>query len=264
MVFPPRCAGCGDRGGHFCRSCQDGLAWISPPVCVRCGVPLGDEGTGARESRRGPLALCPACCVDPPAYQHAQSLAVYAGSLREAIRGLKYRRRRVVGLQLGALLAERALGGLPSDLCAVVPVPLHPVRLRERGFNQAELLAVPVARALEIPCLPAAIRRRGIEAQAGLHAVARRHNVVGAFVPGSERVWGKVLLVDDVFSTGATAGACAQVLLSAGAGQVIVLTLARAVLRHRLMASGPTRSHESGLRDLPALLDVSWRPGRSP
>ena len=123
------------------------------------------------------------------------------------------------------------MGGLPADICAVVPVPLHPARLRERGFNQAELLAGPVAKALGVPCLQAAMRRLGIEAQAGLHADARRHNVVGAFVPGPERVWGKVLLVDDVFSTGATAGACARALLAAGADQVIVLTLARAVLR---------------------------------
>ncbi len=156
---------------------------------------------------------------------------MYGGALREAIRALKYRRRRGVGHYLGALLAERTLGSLPSDLCTVIPVPLHPARLRERGFNQAELLARPVAKALGIPCLPAALRRLGREAQAGLHAEARRHNVVGAFEPGPAAVWGKVLLVDDVFSTGATAGACARALLAAGAEEVIVLTLARAVLR---------------------------------
>lgn len=201
-------------------------------------MPLRDRGTGSAESRRASAALCSTCRADPPAYQHARSLAVYEGSLREAIRGLKYRRRRAVGLHLGALLAGRASGDLPSDICAVAPVPLHPARLRERGFNQAELLARPVATALGVPCVQAAMRRFGIEAQAGLHADARRHNVVGSFVPGPERVWGKVLLVDDVFSTGATAGECARVLLSAGAAQVIVLTLARAVLRQGVEDAG--------------------------
>ncbi len=180
--------------------------------------------------------LCATCRLDPPAFQRARSLAVYEGPLREAICALKYRRRRAIAPHLGGLLAGWALANVPPGVSAVVPVPLDPSRLADRGFNQAELLARPVARALGVPCLPAALRRRGREAQAGLNAAARRQNVLEAFEPGSAPVSGKVLLVDDVFSTGSTAGACTRALLMAGAEQVAVVTLARAVLRRDMRA----------------------------
>ncbi|MGQ0568678.1 MAG: ComF family protein [Armatimonadota bacterium] len=159
--------------------------------------------------------------------------------MREAICALKYKGRRPVASQLGALLAGFAPEAAPPGVQAVVPVPLHPLRLTERGFNQAELLARPVAETLHVPCLPTALRRVGKEPQAGLDASARRQNVRQAFQPGRAAVWGEVLLIDDVMSTGSTAEACAQALLSAGADRVSVLTLARAVLRRGVGGSTP-------------------------
>jgi ComF family protein len=142
------------------------------------------------------------------------------------------------------MLAEEVLANAPPGVFAVVPVPLHPARLAERGFNQAELLARPVAEALKVRCEIGALRRLGGEAQAGLRAPDRRHNVLRAFAPGPVGVRGTVVLVDDVFSTGSTASACAAALLTAGAERVAVFTLARAVLRRApalpACAPGPT------------------------
>lgn len=237
LLFPPRCAACGARDGEFCRRCRAGLRWIEPPLCARCGDPLAARPArpqvgGAVPPPGTAPARCAACEVAPPAFAVARSLAVYEGPLREAVHALKYQGVRRVGEALGALLAE----GMPPEVArgvgAVVPVPLHPSRLRDRGYNQAELLARPVARRLGAPCLPAALQRcRQESPQARSSAAARRVNVEGAFAPGGQAVWGTVLLVDDVFSTGATADACARALRAAGARQVHVVTLARAVLR---------------------------------
>lgn len=162
----------------------------------------------------------------------ARSLAIYEGPLRDAIRALKYRRQKTLAEPLGTLLARSVPADLAAGITAVVPVPLHPARQAARGFNQSLLLAQPVARALGAPLAPRAIRRVQQEAaQAGLGASARRRNVQTAFAADEDVPAGRILLVDDVFSTGATADACARALLAGGAGGVAVLTLARAVLR---------------------------------
>lgn len=159
-------------------------------------------------------------------------MAVYEGPIRAAIQALKYRRRRALAEPLGGLLATQGAGDPALRATCVVPVPLHPSRLAARGFNQADLLARPVAVRLGLPCVPDALRRiRQESPQAESDAVSRRTNVLRAFAPGPARPWGTVLLVDDVFSTGSTVSACADVLLEAGASRVVVLTLARAVLR---------------------------------
>ena len=235
LLFPPRCAGCAARGSLFCARCEAALAWMRPPVCERCGDALA-----------GATAYCDSCRLTPPVFTVARSLAAYEGPLRQAIHALKYRQQREVAEPLGALLARTVPGEVTVGVTAVVPVPLHPARQTTRGFNQSALLARPVARALGVPLVPHAIRRVRQEAsQAGLGAAARRRNVLTAFEPDSVSVTGRVLLIDDVFSTGATADACARALLAQGAASVAVLTLARAVLRltvHDWKSGGGSRT----------------------
>jgi ComF family protein len=182
---------------------------------------------------------CAACRHDPPPFDHARAVAEYRDGMRAAIVALKYGRRAAIARPLGRLLAETggrltaAAGGAgePGDvLDAIVPVPLHPGRAAERGFNQAELLAQPCAARWGIPLLTRALGRlRPTPPQTELDAAARRANVAGAFgVSRPEEVAGRrLLLVDDVLTTGATAGAAARALRAAGAASVAVLVLAR-------------------------------------
>jgi len=190
-----------------------------------------------------PAVWCIACDLTPPPFDAARSLAVYEGRLRRAISGLKFHGRKAAAGVLGGLLAAMAPPEITRGVGVVVPVPLHPTRLRARGFNQAELLAGPVAVALGVPCAARALRRvHQDHPQVELRARARVGNVRNAFAPGEGAVSGTVLLVDDVFSTGSTAAACALALRDAGADRVVVLTLARAVKRSRTATPpGPRR-----------------------
>jgi len=206
LVAPRRCAGCELEllGGE--------LGW-----CEGCAVLLEDAG----ESHA------------PPA--PAASLYAYGGPLRDAIRRLKYGRRTELLGTLGPLLAG-GVAPYAGRVDVVVPVPLHPRRLRERGFDQAALLAKPVAAALCLRFDPRRLRRvRHTRAQAGLDAGARVSNVREAFVARDDARRPRVLLVDDVRTTGATFTACAEVLRRAGATHVYTLSLARAVAA----SSGP-------------------------
>lgn len=263
LLFPPRCAGCGARGDPFCTECQDRLPWILPPVCPRCGrpylrfsaQPLNRVPADTLWAESVPSFLwCPPCRRNPPGFAIARSLAAYEGALREAICAMKFRRQKVVAAPLGRLLARFAPQEILPGVQAVVPVPLHPDRLAARGFNQAELLARPVAEAIGVPCFSDALRRvRQEAAQADLGGADRWHNVEEAFAP-SVPVRGTVLLVDDVFSTGATAAACARALVEAGAERVVVLTLARAILR-RYPREAPVSNYGSRISSSPP-----WSP----
>jgi len=178
----------------------------------------------------------------PPAFDRAWSLYVYEGPVRDAIHALKYGGHRALAEILGQLMADAAPALATSGVTAVVPVPLHPSRLVTRGFNQAEVLARPLASSLRVPLLAHALRRlRHEHSQTALDVRARRSGVRGAFAPGSAPPRGSVLLVDDVFSTGATVNACAAVLRASGAAHVAVLTLARAVLEPRPRRESPER-----------------------
>lgn len=222
LFFPPACAACGASVGpdeFLCPTCQDQVQTPAVPACPLCGRP-------------GHAWRCPACAAAPPAFDAVHSLALHTGPLAEVVRGFKYQRRYWLGQGLSRLLgtAPRAWWAT-ADLIA--PVPLHPRRLVARGFNQALVLArgLPPGQGPELaPRLLA--RKRYTRPQVGLDPRARQRNVQGAFALSplwQDRVreaW--VLLVDDVFTTGATVGACAQVLKQAGAARVEVLTLVRA------------------------------------
>jgi len=192
-------------------------------MCPVCGVPYA----------AGVNHVCSACSQASPGFTTARAVGVYAGPLRRAVHEYKYRMHRGLARPLGRALANayQAFYG-PGTNDLAIPVPLHVSRLRYRGFNQAFLLLPPHsgARGWDIPVQPRAlVRVKRTKTQLGLSARERVQNLKGAFaVPDPALVKGKrVLLVDDVYTTGATARACAKVLFAAGAQEVNVLTLAR-------------------------------------
>ena len=234
LVFPAVCPICTTRSddpGHrpFCRPCWTALPIGVGPGCVMCGEPFpGLAG----------VLPCDACRRAPPPYAFARAVAPYRDGMRDAIHALKFGRRPVLAEPLGRLLATVGAEAAPVALRdwpdVLIPVPLHPARRAERGFNQAELLAAPCADRWRRPlCARALVRARPTVPQTDLDAAARRANVRDAFrvVREGEVAGRRVLLVDDVLTTGATVEAAARALRAAGAGAVGVLTLARVVLR---------------------------------
>ncbi len=216
VVYPRRCAGCGARGSWVCDLCREDLELFGPPWCAGCGIP---DRIGACR------------CKDLPAHVvAARSVGPFANWLRVAIIAFKYDDEADRAGHLAALLAERVENLAPRAV--LVPVPLHPKRERQRGYNQAALVADGVAAELGWQRLDPLRRTRATGQQAKLDAATRQTNVAGAFAlePGFDPAWlaGKtVVLIDDVLTTGATLGACAGVLAAAGTGRICIATLAR-------------------------------------
>jgi ComF family protein len=217
LFFPQRCVGCGLRASDvLCRGCFEALPGIGHPVCARCGAPTAFE-----------TFACDGCKGVDFGFESARAPLRYEGVGEEVVHALKYGGYTRVADRLAAPLMVGALDrGERFD--AVVPVPLHRSRLRRRGFNQAELLARGVAAGMNAPVSDKLRVVRKTRDQVELSAAGRRSNVEGAYaVRGGAR--GKILLVDDVFTTGATASSCAETLLKAGADEVHVVTLCRTV-----------------------------------
>ena len=226
LVLPPRCLNCGvtvGAVGTLCATCWRGITFLGSPCCACCGYPFDFE--------MGPSSLCGACLAHPPAFDRARSVVRYDDHSRHLVLALKHGDRLQLAPTLGQWM-RRAGAELITGADIVMPVPLHWTRLLARRYNQAALLAHAIAKADGIPvatdCL---IRRRRTPPQGRKNAVARRRNVAAAFaVRGTDRVKGKrVVLIDDVLTTGATVEECARVLKRAGAAQVDVLALARTV-----------------------------------
>lgn len=240
LIFPPRCAACDgllERHGPlpFCPACRESIHPIRSPLCPRCGAPFPVP--------EGEDHLCGDCIAAEPPYAVARSVGRYEATLLTALHRFKYHRRYGLGKTLGALMADYAAAAW--DMAAfdlVVPVPLHIRKLRQRGFNQSLLLARRVAGRFGIPLDFSALRREiATPPQVGLGREERLANVRGAFcVRYPERIAGRrILLVDDVFTTGGTLAECTRVLLRAEAQAVAVLTLARAVQDPERFRAGP-------------------------
>ena len=227
-VLPPRCLKCGDiLGGEnaLCSSCWQKLSWLSPPCCACCGQPFHFESA--------PGSLCGACLIKRPTYARARAVFRYDDDSRDLILGFKHADRTELAPSLARWMA-RSGADLIADCALIVPVPLHWTRLAMRRFNQAGLLAQAIGKLSGRPVAPQALnRRRATRSQGHLGRLARRRNVQGAMAVTARlapRVANcRILLVDDVITTGATVETAAKALISAGAAAVDVLALAKVV-----------------------------------
>lgn len=228
LVVPHTCQLCGKTNDNYlCQDCMDGINFIFEGICTVCGVPF--------ISKASPSHVCSSCIKKRPKFTLARSICVYEGVLMDAVHKLKYHGHTSIAKPFGMLMAERVFLDKNADKSAttydiVAPVPLHKTRLKERGFNQSLLLAREIAKKHKIQLdFLNLYRRRYTEPQINLKGDERLKNVKGAFGVKSPNVFkGKtVLLVDDVYTTGATVTECAKVLKKSGAKGVYILTLAR-------------------------------------
>lgn len=221
-LYPPRCVACGDDEAWLCAACLRRSPVLEPPWCLACGKP------GARDR-------CDACRARPLALDRLRAACSFDGPIQTAVHAFKYQSLTVLAPVLGALMAAAwRRHGSPVDV--VVPVPLHPSRERARGYNQAAILARQVGTSLGLPVEPRTLRRaRATREQVRLTEQQRWANVWGAFAartgrrgePDGAIIGRRVLLVDDVCTTGATLDACARALLASRAATVSGLVLGR-------------------------------------
>jgi ComF family protein len=224
FFLPRLCLFCGVAVGEeaavaVCPECESQIHWVESPLCTCCGKMFAD--------RDGPERVCGDCQTDPPPFARARAAALYDGPVATAITRFKFGRQMAFLPVMQSWLQRPLCRELVTDADLLAPVPLHPKRIKHRGFNQALLLArafpeAPVAR-------EAVVRTRHTAPQVGLNPKERKDNVKDAFaVPDPELVKGKnVLLIDDLLTTGSTVKECARVLRRAGARRVEVLTVSR-------------------------------------
>lgn len=223
LVFPPRCGGCKKWGARWCESCQRSTRVIGSNICPRCGEPNFGESA----------ALCSRCRTLRIYFDGLRSWASFEGPIQKAIHELKYRRNIGLAEVLSTPLV-RLIQAMNWMCDGVLAVPLGKDRLKERGYNQAALLARPTAYALALPFMDKAlIRVKETKTQVNLNRRERIDNVKQAFHAREPLVGGRrMLVVDDVVTTGATMNACAQALREAGCEAVYGISLARARIVH--------------------------------
>jgi len=226
VLLPPRCLSCGaavGRSGTLCAACWRGITFLGRPCCACCGLPFDFD--------LGEQSLCGGCVRSAPPFTRARAVMRYDDASRKLVLGFKHGDRLHFAPAFGQWL-KRAGAELLADADLIVPVPLHWTRLFARRYNQAAVLAHALKAAGGPPVAPDwLIRKRRTPPQGKTGAESRRRNVAGAFAlkPGKSVKGKRILVIDDVFTTGATVSECARVLKRNGAAQVDVLTLARTV-----------------------------------
>ena len=220
-IYPPKCVACStillptnDIENFFCEHCKTIFLQIEPPFCPRCGMPSS--------------TTCLSCVSRKSVVEKHRAAFIYEGVVQELIRDMKFRSRKRAANALGHLLAI-ACANWEMEGDYIVPVPLHRSKLRKRGYNQAAVLAAPIAKQLNIPHAPHMLKRtRKTPPQSGLTPSAREQNLVNAFAFNTKKydvTNKKIFLVDDIFTTGSTMNACAQMLLNHGAARVEGISL---------------------------------------
>jgi ComF family protein len=218
LLFPQRCLGCGREGDLICSSCQLSLPKLVPPLCPRCGRP---QTSGI---------LCPGCASWSANIDGIRSPFRFEGLARQAVHQLKYKNLRSLAGTMAGLLSQY-INANPLPIDTLIPVPLHPQRLRERGYNQSSLLTKHLGKCLELPVDETSlVRHRYLSPQAKTRSVIeRRQNVLQAFSCKGSISDRQILLIDDVSTSGATLDACAAALKSGGARSVWGLVFAREI-----------------------------------
>jgi ComF family protein len=228
LVLPPLCACCDTpvaAPGQLCAPCFQQLAFITEPACRRCGLPFGSD------EEAGLSRICRPCTTNPPPWRQARAALVYDAKAKSLILPLKHADRGEIAAVL-ALHMHRAGAALLARADCLVPVPLHRSRLLRRRYNQAAFLAHAVARRAALPVLADALQRKHATVSLGALNAAERHQLLrGSIVVREARraalAGRRILLIDDVLTSGATAAACTRALLDAGAANIDVLVASR-------------------------------------
>lgn len=230
LLFPKECISCGkslsyQNRDYLCPDCSRFLFWTGGIICEKCGRPLAGDII--------PPVICPTCRKFPPVFDRARSALILEEAGQEFMLAFKYQQAPYLSAPAGRWLARAGREYYAwSDYDLIVPVPLHHRKKRERGFNQSELLARRLSRLTRLPLAGRKfVRCRYTRTQTRLNPKEREKNVKGAFRVTDDKYFRerRLLLIDDVLTTGATVNECARVLIKAGAGRVDVLTLARAI-----------------------------------
>ena len=228
VIFPPRCLGCAEilhphRGQMFCPACKEKIKFITGDLCPVCGTTFSDSPAASH--------LCGNYLESKTYFSCARAVVSYETIILHAIRQFKYGSNISVGALLASFMADFSFPDVDfTDYSLIIPVPLHIKRLRQRGFNQSLILAYALAKKWQIPVNFSLLEKHKFTlTQTGLNKTERKQNIKGAFeVSDKKKIAGKdVILVDDVYTTGATINECAKTLTKAGAQKVTVLTLAR-------------------------------------
>jgi len=228
VIFPPQCISCAAilqpiTQKVFCSTCREKIKFLTGSLCPICGITFPDSPSASH--------LCGNCLENKPYFSYARAVAGYESIILNAIHQFKYGRDLSIGALLASLMADFSFPDLEfGDYSLIIPVPLHIKKLRKRGFNQSIILADALRKKWQIPVNFSLLKRSKFTlTQTGLNKKERERNIKGAFeVTDKTKIAGRnIILIDDVYTTGATLNECAKVLIKAGAQKVAVLTLAR-------------------------------------